>query len=110
MEAYCGGSASTGLSRVDAIFSYFRRSLCALAFVALTTAQAAVAQFPDFGNLGAPASGSGDQVSVSAEFTPASGERPALVFVTARVARGFHVFALDQPKLPDGGGPQATTI
>ena len=100
---------------MDATHRYLRRSICAwaltaLALVALAAPRMAQAQFPDFGNLGAPAGAAGEQVAVSAEFTTASGERPALVFVTARIARGFHMFAVDQPKSPDGGGPQATTI
>ena len=35
----------------------------------------------------------------------------ALVFVTAKIASGFHLYAVDQANLPDGGGgPLPTTI
>lgn len=69
-------------------------------------------EFPDTFNSPGAFGGKRDaEVTVSAEFTPAQGKRPALVFVTAKIANGFHVYALDQGALPDnGGGPMPTTI
>lgn len=50
-------------------------------------------------------------VKIEAEFTPAKADRPALLFVTAKIPPGFHVYAVDQGMLPDnGGGPMATVI
>jgi thiol:disulfide interchange protein len=50
--------------------------------------------------------GDGQLVSISAQFTAASGERPAVVMITARIAPDWHVYAITQPP----GGPQATKI
>lgn len=86
-----------------------RRSLYALACCWLAAAPISRGQDFDFGNLGGGAQPT-DPVTIEAEFTPATNERPALVFVTATIADGFHLFALDQGKLPDGGGPQITTL
>ncbi len=86
-----------------------RRLLYALAICSLTVVQGARAQFPDFGNFGR-AGAKGEPVTVEAEFTPATGQRPALVFVTAKIADGFHLYAIDQGKLADGGGPQVTRL
>lgn len=73
------------------------------------------AQFPDFGNFGGGQfggpGGGADLVQVSAEFTAPEGDRPAMLFVTAELAEGYHVYAIDQGELPDGGGgPGATQI
>ena len=66
-------------------------------------------EFPD-GLAGLGGGGSGE-VTFEAEFTPAEDDRPALLFVTAQIPAGFHVFAVDQAVLPDnGGGPMATVI
>ena len=71
--------------------------------------QAASAQF-DFGGFGGR-SNSESEVTVEAEFTPATADRPALLFVTATIADGFHIYAMDQGVLPnDGGGPLATQV
>ena len=74
-------------------------------------AQQVQAQF-DFGGLGGfGQSASDSQVTLEAEFTPATADRPALLFVTANVAAGFHVYAVDQGNLPDGGGgPMPTQL
>ena len=51
------------------------------------------------------------QVTVTSQFTPATVDRPALLFVTATIADEFHIYAVDQGTLPnDGGGPLATHI
>jgi cytochrome c biogenesis protein CcdA len=86
-----------------------RRPLACAAVLCLLAAPAARAQeLPDFGGFSVPTA---EKVALSAKFTPAKGLRPALLFVTARITAGYHVFALDQPTLPDGGGgPLATTI
>lgn len=86
------------------------RSAYALALVCLFLAGTARGQFPDFGELGGGERPGGNPVTLKAEFTPATNERPALVFVTANIEKGFHLFAIDQGKLPDGGGPQVTTL
>ena len=69
-------------------------------------------EFPDsFPGVGGGLGASKDPVTVSAEFTPAQGDRPAILFVTAEISEGFHVYALDQGSLPNGGGgPLAATI
>lgn len=85
----------------------------AAVLMALAWVQGAVGQdFPEFGNFGGglgPLDGDSALVSVQAEFTPATKEQPAMLFVTANVADGYHVYAVDQGK-QDGGGPQATAI
>jgi thiol:disulfide interchange protein DsbD len=84
--------------------------VCALA--ALASASAAAQEFPDFSGLGggvAPLGAEAPLVTVEAEFTPAKDDQPAMVFVTAKVADGYHVYAVDQGK-KNGGGPQATSI
>lgn len=89
----------------------WRRSLCAIAFLLVAAAQVAEAQLPDFGSFdGGGLGGSEETVSLEAEFAPAQEGRPALLFVTARIARGYHVFAVDQGKAADGGGPLTTTL
>ena len=74
------------------------------------TAQAQI-EFPlGIGNFGGRGSTSGE-VSIESQFTPATADRPAVIFVTVRIAEGFHVYATDQGTLPnDGGGPLATQI
>ncbi|HVT30979.1 MAG TPA: hypothetical protein VHE81_23440, partial [Lacipirellulaceae bacterium] len=47
-----------------------------------------------------------EPASVSAKFTSASADRPAILFITAKIARGRHAYSLTQPP----GGPQPTTI
>ncbi|NOZ40042.1 MAG: hypothetical protein GXP24_07440 [Planctomycetes bacterium] len=71
--------------------------------------QPALAQF-DFGGFGGR-SKSAAQVTVESQFTPATADRPALLFVTATIAEGFHIYAIDQGSLPsNGGGPLPTKI
>ncbi len=55
--------------------------------------------------------GNSHEVTFEAQFTPAEADQPALLFVTAQIPAGFHVYAVDQAVLPDdGGGPMATAI
>ncbi len=95
--------------------SPWRRSPCAatvllLALVSLA-AQAAQAQFPDFSSgFGDLRIAKGDPVIVVAEFTPATDDRPALLFVTAKIEPGYHISSLDQGADSSGGGPLPTTI
>ncbi|MEM8945931.1 MAG: thioredoxin family protein [Planctomycetota bacterium] len=46
------------------------------------------------------------EVTVESQFTPATDDRPAMLFVTATIADGFHISAIDQA----AGGPLPTTI
>jgi thiol:disulfide interchange protein len=48
----------------------------------------------------------GELVSVSAQFTAATGERPAVLMVTADIEDEYHVYSLTQPP----GGPKKTRI
>jgi thiol:disulfide interchange protein DsbD len=68
--------------------------------------------FPDtFAPSGGGLAARREPVTVTAEFTLATAERPTLVFVTAKINEGFHIYAVDQGSLPDGGGgPMATKI
>jgi DsbC/DsbD-like thiol-disulfide interchange protein len=45
-------------------------------------------------------------VVISARFSPASNDRPALLCITAKMAPGWHVYSITQP----AGGPQRTKI
>jgi suppressor for copper-sensitivity B len=87
-------------------------SLCVLLVLCPAYATAQEFEFPSsFGGLSDRNSNNEANVTVSAEFTPATADRPALVFVTAKITDGFHLYAVDQGGLPDGGGgPLATTI
>ncbi len=80
------------------------------AILLLASSAAAQAQLPNFDNFSAPIGAAPEYVTVSAEFTPATADRPALVFVSAKVADKFHVYAMDQPHTAAGEGPQATEI
>jgi len=84
---------------------------CLLQLAAVQIAQGQF-EFPEgFGGLPGGPSNRGGEVTVSAQFTPAQGQQPALLFVTAQIAEGYYVYAVDQGNLPDGGGgPQATQI
>lgn len=86
-----------------------RRLQFALAICLQAVATLAAAQLPDFSKFSGGAK-RGEEVTVEAEFTAATADRPALLFVTARIPKGFHVSATDQGTLPEGGGPQATVI
>jgi suppressor for copper-sensitivity B len=48
----------------------------------------------------------GDPVSVDAQFTAATADRPAVLMITTDVAPGWHVYSLTQPP----GGPTKTKI
>ena len=80
----------------------------------LVSWQPAQGQF-DFSGLGDGLGGgfgnTEENVKLESQFTPATDDRSALLFVTATVAPGYHVYAVDQGSLPDGGGgPMATQI
>ena len=86
-----------------------RRFALALCLLMVCNWQPVQAQF-DFSGFGGR-SNSDSQVTVESQFTPATADRPALLFVTAKIAKGFHIYAIDQANLPnDGGGPLATQI
>lgn len=96
-----------------------RRLLIAFGFASVLAIPClAQPEVPDFGDFGGDfgsgsfgASPKSQEVNIEAEFTPATEERPAMLFVTATIAPGFHVYAIDQGALPDGGGgPQPTSI
>jgi len=85
-------------------------SRCALLACLLTvggTCQTASAHFdfPDLGEFGGTAAGNlGAEVAVDSEFAPATTDRGAMLFVTLNVGEGYHVYAVDQGALPNGGG------
>ncbi len=92
---------------------------CHALFICLLLASSnwhfAVAQFDEFPDFGATietaASPSSSEVTVKSQFSLANSERPTLLFVTLDVATGYHVYAIDQQVLPNGGGgPLATAI
>ena len=66
--------------------------------------QAALAQFDFGGGFGSQTTAA--EVTLESQFTPATADRPALLFVTARIASNFHIYALDQA----AGGPLPTQI
>ncbi len=73
----------------------------------LFAASGALAQFDDFGGFGDfGLDAEGDPVLFSAEFTPATDTRAAVLTVTAEIEPGYHIYSLTQPK----GGPLRTTI
>src|SRR5690349_20578074 len=47
-----------------------------------------------------------EAATVSAKFTPATQSSPAILMITAKIAKGKHTYSLTQPP----GGPQPTTI
>src|SRR5262245_294150 len=47
-----------------------------------------------------------DPATVSAKFTPATADRPAILMITAKIAKGRHTYSLTQPR----GGPLPTRI
>src|SRR5262245_14073031 len=50
--------------------------------------------------------GSEKEVTITSQFTAPTSERPAVLMITARIAQGWHIYAITQPP----GGPQPTTI
>jgi thiol:disulfide interchange protein len=98
---------SGGIARF-AVWTWLATALAAAGFGPAPGA-AQQLDFGSFGTLGGRG-GAPQEVELSAEFTPATADRPAVVFVTAQVAEGYHIYALDQGQLADGSGPQATTI
>jgi len=95
----------------------YGRSGFAAAVWMLAVAHLASAQVPDFGNfeskLGGGLGGFGkkdQKVTVTSEFTPPMDDAPAMLFVTAKIVPGLHLYAIDQGKLADGDGPSTTVI
>ncbi len=87
-------------------------TLCLLFGTSNSVAQAQF-KFPDsIGDFSQKGQGSSaEKVSFEAQFTPAKDGGPARLFVTANLASGFHLSAMDQGSLPNnGGGPLPTTI
>jgi thiol:disulfide interchange protein len=96
---------------------YGRFGFAAATVWMLAAAHLATAQVPDFGNfeskLGGGLGGFGKQdqkVTVTSEFTPPMDDAPAMLFVTAKIVPGLHLYAIDQGKLADGDGPSTTVI
>lgn len=94
-----------------------RSGFAAAAVWMLAVAHLATAQVPDFGNfeskLGGGLGGFGkkdQKVTVTSEFTPPMDNAPAMLFVTAKIVPGLHLYAIDQGKLADGDGPSTTVI
>ena len=48
----------------------------------------------------------GDPATVTAQFSPATADQPAILAITGQIARGQHTYSLTQPP----GGPQPTKI
>lgn len=100
-------------------FSYVARTFprlwaaaIAAALLAMVATAPAMAQFDIFGgdkfgaeddDFGAPA---GDPVTVSAQFTAATADRPAVLMITAEIEPGWYVYSVTQPS----GGPKPTII
>lgn len=95
--------------RQFALFAISGSILCALASAAIAQRDTSgarshftdgvIGQFDESALLAEPA-------TVSAKFTPATSNRPAILMITAKIARGRHTYSLTQPP----GGPQPTTI
>jgi thiol:disulfide interchange protein len=87
-------------------------SVLLMAAIVLAGVPAARGQVRLGDQLGGPLSGLegdsqfNDPVSLSAQFTAATSERPAVLMITADVASGWHVYSLTQPP----GGPTKTKI
>jgi thiol:disulfide interchange protein len=93
----------------------YAAALATIVLAPLAFLEPASAQLPDLSNfrkgLGGGLAAKPAEVTVKAEFTPATDAQPAMLFVTATIADGYHVYAIDQQNLPDGGGgPQPTAI
>jgi suppressor for copper-sensitivity B len=69
-------------------------------------------QFPTDGPFGGGGFGGGEsEVTLKSEFSVAHDSLPSRLFVTATIAEGWHIYAIDQGHLPDGGGgPMVTQI
>ena len=78
--------------------------LCFVALPAASWAQEFDFNNLDFGGLGGEVER--DPVSVSAQFTTATADRPAILMVTAKIDSEWHVYSLTQPT----GGPMRTKI
>ncbi len=78
--------------------------LCCAALPVATWAQEFDFNNLDFGGLGGEVER--DPVNVSAQFTTATADRPAILMVTAKIDPEWHVYSLTQPK----GGPMRTKI
>ena len=64
----------------------------------------------DFGG-GGGFGGGGSEVTLKSEFSLAQDSSPSRLYVTATIAEGWHIYAIDQGHLPNGGGgPMVTEI
>lgn len=94
-------------------FAIALASVLSCAVIAATaSAQGFLDQFQtnSFGGSAGFGGGSDQPVSVSSQFTAATADRPAVLVVTGRIKPGWHVYSLNQGKLPSGLGPQKTTL
>ena len=93
-------------------YARFAAMLCLLA--ALPLAHAQELNFSNFeSKLGGGMGGFGradQKVTVTSEFTPPHDDAPAMLFVTAKIVPGLHLYAIDQGKLADGDGPSTTVL
>jgi len=63
------------------------------------------------GALGGPLGAGDREVAIESQFTEARDGVPGMLAITATISPGYHVYAVDQGQLPDGGGgPMATRI
>ncbi|NOY40682.1 MAG: hypothetical protein GXP26_02430 [Planctomycetes bacterium] len=87
-------------------YGRFVFALC-LALLGSSSVATAQLEFKGLGNFRSGGRGNrGAEVTVKAEFTAATEERSAYLFVTATIADNFHISAVDQGSLPNhGGGP-----
>ena len=89
----------------------FALGVLTLFVLAAAPVTSAWGQIPEFGaGFGSRVGGSNGDVQLSAQFTPASEDRPAVLFITAEIPPGFHISSLDQGVTADGFGPQKTEI
>ena len=109
---------------MPAIFStvYVRFLLLAICLVVLRSgqvlAQPDAPDFEDFGGSGFgeidfggnQSAGEDGVVTLEARFSEASEEGPAMVQITATIGGDYHIYAIDQGALPDGGGPNPTVV
>lgn len=79
-----------------------RFAILLLASIILTSALPASGQFAPEG----PSDDAGTVLTVQAQFTAPTADKPAQLFVTAAIRPGWHIYALTQPS----GGPLATKI
>ncbi len=108
------GNLSKGFGLVCSLLSSHRLR-CVVAFASALLLAVSVASAQSFDSFGGGGFGDGlgglgfenaEPVTVSAQFTPANADRPAVLMVTADLQPGWHIYSLTQPK----GGPQRTQV